>query len=151
MIELIRTKSSDKDFKLLTSLLDEELHGRYGELQDFYSNYNAIEDNNNVAIVYYDKVPAACGCFKKFDQETAEMKRMFVQKKFRGKGISKYLLNELEKWALENGFRKSILETGTKQHEAIGLYQKSGYRKIDNYGQYAGIETSICMMKELTK
>jgi putative acetyltransferase len=149
MFEIKRTDSNNKDFQYLILLLDEELHSRYGELQDFYSNYNAIEDNNNVVIVYCDKVPAACGCFKKFDPETVEIKRMFVHKNFRGKGISKILLNELEKWATENEFKKYVLETGTKQHEAIGLYQKSGYKKIDNYGQYTGIETSVCMMKEL--
>ena len=76
---------------------------------------------------------------------------MFVHLDYRGKGISKTVLNELEKWAQDNGFKKAILETGTKQFEAIGLYQKSGYKKIDNYGQYAGIETSVCMLKELSK
>ena len=149
MIELTRTNSSNKDFILLTSLLDGELRGRYGELQDFYSSYNIIEANNNIVIIYYDKIPAACGCFKRFDEETVEIKRMFVRKEYRGKGTSKVVLNELESWAAGEGFKKAVLETGTKQNEAIGLYQKSGYKRIDNYGQYAGVETSICMIKEL--
>ncbi len=149
MIVISRTNSYNKDFRLLTSLLDAELHGRYGELQNFYDNQNIIEANDNVVVVFYDKIPVACGCFKIFDTETVEIKRMFVERDYRGKGISKIILNELEKWAQESGYRKAVLETGTKQNEAIGLYQKSGYKKIDNYGQYAGVETSVCMLKEL--
>ena len=151
MIDIKRTDSNNNDFKYLISLLDNELHGRYGELQKFYDSHNIIESNNNVVIVNYNKIPVACGCFKKFESETVEIKRMFVHLDYRGKGISKTVLNELEKWAQDNGFKKAILETGTKQFEAIGLYQKSGYKKIDNYGQYAGIETSVCMLKELSK
>ncbi|MEJ2616680.1 MAG: GNAT family N-acetyltransferase [Ignavibacteriaceae bacterium] len=149
MIEISRTNSNNKHFKFLISLLDDELRGRYGELQNFYDSYNSIEANVNVVVVYIDKSPAACGCFKEYEPETVEIKRMFVQSNYRGKGISKIVLNELEKWAQESGFQKAVLETGTKQIEAVGLYQKSGYKIMDNYGQYAGIETSVCMRKEL--
>lgn len=149
MIEISRTNSNNKDFKFLTSLLDDELRGRYGEIQNYYDNYNIIEANDNVVVVYLDKTPAACGCFKEFEPETAEIKRMFVQRDYRGKGISKIVLNELEKWAQKSGYKKAVLETGTKQIEAVGLYQKSGYKIIDNYGQYTGVETSVCMLKEL--
>lgn len=149
MIKITRTNSANKDFKLLTSMLDDELRVRYGALQNFYDSHNVIESNNNVVIIYSDKIPVSCGCFKKFDNETIEIKRMFVRKDYRGKGISKIVLHELENWAMENGIKKAILETGTKQNEAIGLYQKYGYKIIENYGQYAGIETSVCMLKEL--
>jgi len=56
----------------------------------------------------------------------------------------------LENWAKELGFTKAILETGTKQHEAINLYRKHSYSQIPNYGQYADLETSICFVKNLT-
>jgi hypothetical protein len=42
-----------------------------------------------------------------------------------------------------------VLETGKRQPEAIGLYEKSGYKAIPNYGQYAGVENSVCFEKEL--
>jgi len=148
MLKLLRTNSLNKDFKYLVSCLDEELSERYGEIQNVYNQYNIIEDNQNVVAAYYFNRPAGCGCFKLFDPATVEIKRMFVHKDFRGKGISKSILNELEKWAAEENFKKAVLETGTKQLEAIGLYSKHGYKRIDNYGQYAGLEYSVCMMKE---
>ena len=55
---------------------------------------------------------------------------MFVHCNYRGKGISKIVLNKLEKLAQESGFKKDVLETGIKQTEAIELYQKSGYKKL---------------------
>ena len=70
-------------------------------------------------------------------------------KPWRGKGLSKIILNELEKWAVEDGFLASVLETGALQHEAIGLYQQHGYQEIDNYGEYQHLVDSICFRKEL--
>jgi hypothetical protein len=55
----------------------------------------------------------------------------------------------LESWAAELSFQKCILETGIKQPEAIGLYKNNGFRQIANYGQYEGIENSVCFEKEI--
>jgi GNAT superfamily N-acetyltransferase len=72
---------------------------------------------------------------------------MFVSTSGRGRGIATGILTELEKWAHELSFGKCILETGKKQPEAIGLYKKNGYTLIPNYGQYEGIENSLCFEK----
>ena len=72
---------------------------------------------------------------------------MFVPVAFRGSGIATKVLMELEKWAAEMSYKKCILETGKKQPEAIGLYRKNGYMLISNYGQYAGVENSLCFEK----
>ena len=74
---------------------------------------------------------------------------MVVKPECRGNGIAKLILLELEKWAMEKGFTKSVLETGVKQPEAIRFYTKLGYVKTQNYGQYIGNENSICMSKKL--
>ena len=76
---------------------------------------------------------------------------MFVLPERRGKGIAAKVLSELEIWAAELSFEKCILETGKKQPEAIQLYKKSGYVIIANYGQYDGIENSLCFEKKLNK
>lgn len=150
MLNLKRTTSECHDFHELIRSLDVDLTARYGIQQSFYKQYNAVDRIDTVVIAYIENYPAGCGCFKKFDETTVEIKRMYVKPEYRGKGISKQILAELEKWAAESGFTTAVLETGVHQPEAIGLYQKAGYVPIDNYGQYARVDTSICFKKRLT-
>ena len=149
MIRLERTTSDNEDFRLLISELDKELRSRYEEKQAIYDQYNIIENNRNVVIAYKDEMPVGCGCFKKFDDRSVEIKRMFVKPEYRGQKIAASILQELENWAIEFNISGTILETGIKQHEAIHLYQKSGYIVVENYGPYKGLPESICMQKNL--
>ncbi len=150
MAEIIRTNSDNPHFRELVTLLDGDLTQRYGELQKFYSQFNHIDFLDTVVLAYEGGIPAGCGCFRAFAPETAEIKRMFVKPEFRGRGISRLILAELEKWAAETGYKKAVLETGNQQAEAIHLYRRFGYTDIPNYGKYEGTETSICMSKKLT-
>lgn len=77
------------------------------------------------------------------------MKRMFVRPEMRGKKLAARLLQKLEKWAVEEDFCKAVLETGRRQVEAIRLYTVAGYSLIENYGQYFGMDDSICYLKDL--
>jgi GNAT superfamily N-acetyltransferase len=104
---------------------------------------------NTVVIGYIGSKPVGCGCFKVFNNNAIEIKRMVVRPESRGSGIAKLILSELEKWAIEKGFSVSVLETGIKQPEAIRFYTKLGYTRIDNYGQYKDNQNSICMSKAL--
>jgi GNAT superfamily N-acetyltransferase len=149
MIQITRTNSENKDFNELIQRLDIELHGNYGALQTQYNQYNKIALINTVVVTYDNHVPVGCGCFKPYDDTAVEIKRMFVRKDYRGKGISKMILHELELWAKEKCYQRSVLETGSKQTEAIGLYQRCGYSRIDNYGPYKGNDNSLCMAKVL--
>lgn len=149
MTTLKRTNSEDKDFHELVEKLNQDLQDRYGALQDYYSRFNAIRDLPTVVVAYNDGQPVGCGCFKQFDDTSVEVKRMYVTNEQRGKGIGAAILAELEKWAGELQVGTIVLETGTSQPEAIHLYGKMGYALIPNYGQYSGMETSICMKKEL--
>ncbi len=148
MKTLKRTNSDDKDFKALIAQLDKDLSGRYGIKQLEYDQYNVIENLETVVVVYNDNGPIGCGCFKKFDNHTAEIKRMFVSANERGKGIGAMIMIELEKWTVESGFKNLVLETGTEQPEAVHLYKKQGFNIIPCYGPYIGNEEfSICMKK----
>jgi GNAT superfamily N-acetyltransferase len=75
---------------------------------------------------------------------------MFVLPEMRGNHLAAQLLVELEKWAIEEGYSRAVLETGLRQVEAIRLYTRSGYTLTENYGQYIGMVDSICYRKELT-
>jgi putative acetyltransferase len=149
MISLIKTTGTDNDFKSLVDLLDEDLNGRYGTLQSEYNKHNSLESINNVVVAYINNEPAGCGSFKEFDNNTIEIKRMFVKPEHRGTGLAIQILRELEKWGMEFGYKFSILETGIKQVEAIRFYHKNGYKQTDNFGQYIGNSNSVCFNKEL--
>ena len=149
MIEIKRTSSSEIDFQHLVSELDGELSKRNGETNEFFAQYNKIDQIKNVIIATIDNKPVGCGAMKAYDSDTMEIKRMFVPIEMRGKGIAVHILKNLEKWAKEMNYSKCILETGNKMPEAIRLYEKSNYKVVPNYGQYNGIEDSICFEKHL--
>lgn len=147
--EVVRTDGNDPGFAMLINCLNEDLAGRYGELQKSYKAFNQVTNINDVIVVYRDGVPAACGAFKEVAPDTVEMKRVFVAKEFRRQGLARLVMRELEAQAGEKGYRWAVLETGVKQVEAIELYKSIGYEVTPNYGQYAGNENSVCMKKEL--
>jgi len=146
--QLKRTTAHDNDFKGLIKLLDAELVERNGDIQDLYKVHNKTDFIKNVVVAYANSAPVGCGSFKTFEGQ-AEIKRMFVNQSYRGKGIAKSILSELENWAKELKFTHTVLETGHNQIEAIALYKKTGYRLIPNYGPYMNLPDSICMRKTL--
>jgi GNAT superfamily N-acetyltransferase len=149
LLKIVKTTSENPDFSALITALDKSLWERYPELKSNYWGNNIIELNPNVVVIYLDEKPVACGCFKKYDKNTMEIKRMFVSPEARGLGLAKKILQELELWAQELGFSFSVLETLYNQKEAISLYQKVGYTIVDNYEPYVGLENSICMKKAI--
>jgi len=147
MITLTRTTSQNKDFQNLIVLLDQVLRIVDGEEHAFFAQYNKVDTIKNVVVCYIDGKAVGCGAFKEFDNRTVEIKRMFTHPDFRNKGIASQILSELEQWAKELNYSECILETGIKLRNAVALYKKSGYSVIENYGQYAAIESSVCMKK----
>lgn len=147
--EYLRTTSENPNFRRMVNALDEDLYRRNGDTQKLYEQYNQIDKIKHAIVIFADGKPVGCGCFKRFDNETIEMKRMFVLPEMRGKQLAARLLQELEKWAVEEGNTKAVLETGVRQVEAIRLYTVAGYSLTENYGQYVGMEDSICYRKDL--
>jgi len=146
-MQLVRTTSNHSDFQKLIAIFDEYLVDIDGDQRDFFSHYNN-KHLEHALVVYDGETAVGCGGFKKYDEHTAEIKRMFVHPDHRGKGIASTILMELENWAKEEDFTAFILETSPKLTNAIALYKKTGYQLIPNFGQYIGVENSLCMKKE---
>lgn len=146
-----KTNGTDPDFiklcKQLDNTLDEYVGGTTQRKQ--YDQYNGLEDIHDVIMIYDGKTAVGCGGYKAFDEETAELKRVFMDKAYRGKGLSKELLRRIEADARMAGYRYMVLETGAILKEAVALYAKSGYKIINNYGPYVDMPQSICMQKKL--
>jgi putative acetyltransferase len=146
---LKRTDSDDPDFRRLVGQLDEYLAEIDGDEHAYYAQFNGIDEIANVVVAYDGDAPVGCGAFKPYSDAVVEIKRMFVHPDQRGKRIGRVILSDLESWAGESGFSACILETGHRQAAAVRLYQNCGYTVIPNYDQYAGVESSVCMKKQI--
>ncbi|RRO12626.1 GNAT family N-acetyltransferase [Saccharopolyspora rhizosphaerae] len=105
---------------------------------------------------YLGDEPVASGGWRAHDSDEegfrdgdAEIKRMYIVPGQRGAGWSRRMLAELESTAALAVRKRLVLETGTKQPEAIGLYTSSGYERIENFGVYRCDPDSRCYGKEL--
>ena len=148
-MRLRRTNSDDTDLRQLVTELDEYLSDVDGDEHAYFAQFNGLDKIANVVVVYDGEEPVGCGAFKRYSNESAEIKRMFVRPGHRGKRIGAIVLEELERWAGEVGFAECILETGHKQEAAVRLYQRSGYKVIPNYDQYVNVASSVCMKKNI--
>ena len=144
-----RTNTNNPDFEALVNLLDHELWDELKEDQATYDPHNKVPDLQTAVLVYVDDEAVACGCFKIFDADSVEVKRMFVKKEYRGNDLSKLVLEELEQWAAAEDYKRAVLETSKFLIPAVTLYQSSGYTIIENYGPYRDLADSICMQKPL--
>ncbi|MBD0367686.1 MAG: GNAT family N-acetyltransferase [Flavisolibacter sp.] len=149
MTKIIRTDTSNQDFINLVRHLDADLAERDGKDHSFYAQFNKINKMKYAVVAYENDMPVSCGAMKEYTPDVIEIKRMYTLPEYRGKGMATKVLTELEKWATELCYGKCILETGKRQPEAIALYKKNGYQSIPNYGQYIGIENSVCFEKEI--
>ncbi len=149
MIKIIRTTPENADFQKLIALLDVDIQERDGEDHVFFAQFNKTDNIKNAIVIYDDQIAVGCGAFKFYKEDVAEIKRMYVDPKTRGKGIASKILIELESWAREENYTSCILETGHKYPEAVALYKKNGFAITENYGQYIGVADSICFQKDL--
>jgi|TARA_B110000285_G_C14605660_1_gene372667 putative acetyltransferase len=148
-IQIKRTNFDNVDFINLVKELDAYLKITDRDEHDFYNQFNHIDVLKNIVVIYFNEIAVGCGAIKKFDNNTVEVKRMFVCQEKRGSGVAQEMLQELETWAKELGYQECILETGIRQLEAVRFYKKCNYKIIPNYGQYKKMENSICFKKRL--
>ena len=150
-VTIKRTDVKDTDFLGLVKLLDADLAIRDGDEHAFYNQFNALDVLLRAVVAYSEGKPIGCGGIKKYDSNTVEVKRMFTDPNHRGKGVGAQVLEALETLAMDEGYSRSILETGVKQPEAIALHTKMGYHLIPNYDQYKGVVNSRCFQKNLSR
>lgn len=144
-----RTDSNSSDFKTLVKFLDANLAEHNGDDDAFFAQFNKIDMIKNCIVAYIDGTPAACGAFKELTDDTVEIKRMFTNPEFRKRGLGSSIVKELENWAKDLGYKRAVLETSKDLINAISVYEKSGFQRIPNYGQYIGVDSSVCFEKEL--
>jgi len=100
-------------------------------------------------LAYRGDVAVACGAVRSIDARTAEVKRMYVSREARGLGLGRRLLRTLEAAARELGKTRIVLETGTRQPEAVALYRGEGYVDVPRFGSYPDSPLSLWLGKPL--
>lgn len=147
---IVKTNAQNPDFHALVAQLDAHYKVLNGEKDAFYTRHNQLDAIKNVVIAYQDGTPIGCGSIKEYTHNTMEIKRMYILPAFREQGIASSILRNLERWAVQLGYSETVLETLKSGENVVALYAKNGYQIVPNYGQYEGVETSVCMNKKLS-
>lgn len=125
-----------------------ELSARYGD----GTPEPHTDDVAVTVLLAVDGVPVGCGSLRDVSAEhgsgIAEVKRVYVAPGWRGRGLSRLLMRDLESRATARGMTRLVLEAGLQQPEAIGLYLSIGYLPVPNYGEWAGVADSRCFAKD---
>jgi GNAT superfamily N-acetyltransferase len=138
--------------ELVAELLD-ELAARYGGPDpDEPTPLDLSPPRGAFFVAWVDGVAAGCGGVRAYDGDdraVGEIKRMYTRPSVRRRGIARRLLGAIERRARDLGYTRLVLETGTKQPEAMELYVAAGYAPITPYGEYKDYPESRCYAKDL--
>ncbi|MCS0600284.1 GNAT family N-acetyltransferase [Streptomyces sp. LP11] len=154
-----RVRFDHPDALKLNDEVQAEYHLRYGDGGDATAlGLTDFDPPRGVYLIAYDEDdhPVATGGWRSQDHNDegnadgdAELKRMFVIDRMRGRGLARRILAELEEDARTAGRLRMVLETGTKQPEAVALYTSSGYEPCTKFGYYRHHAESLCFAKQL--
>lgn len=132
----------------LMQALDAETRQRYPGEPVFGIEADGFIERGGVFLLgFLAGSPVACGALRPIDDRVTEIKRLFVRKPFRGRGLSRLLLNRLELIARDAGCRMLRIETGHSQPEALGLYRSVGFAQTKRFGEYVDSKYSLCFAK----
>jgi GNAT superfamily N-acetyltransferase len=137
-MEIRRVRFSDPEVESLLVGLSDEYDTRYGEnIEMTRASEAEFDPPAGLFIVLMDgPTIAAGGGFRRFNESTCEVKRMWTSPLYRRRGLATWVLQSLEEAAWEIGYAYLILETGPRQPEAEALYAGRGYSRIEAYGHY---------------
>ncbi len=148
-MRLERTTIQDHHFLELVKALDASLKITDGADHAFYNQFNGTDSLDAVIVAYSGTKAVGCGAFRRKEQRTVEIKRMYTLPEYRQQGIARAILAALEAWAVVFGHTECILETGVNQVEALAFYPKVGYVPIPRFPPYEKAENSSCFGKKL--
>ncbi len=96
-----------------------------------------------------DGITVTGGAFQRFDARTAELKRIWTDRRHRRSGYATALLRELEAVIAQRGYRRVYLTTGNRQPEAEALYETAGYTRLSEPLPSVGMVFPIAFVKDL--
>lgn len=148
-MELRFVEPQSPDYAMLAKKLDEYYYTLVGDVHLRYAEANRPENMACRIVVFDDEKPVACGCWKRIDDQAAEVKRIYVLPEYRRKGLASRIIRKLEEEIAAAGYTTAILETARTTGDSRSLYLSLGYEIIDYYGSPAGAENCLCFRKYL--
>jgi len=130
---------------LLTGELQQEYVARYGGPDETPVDPRSFDPPEGAFLVAeLNGELVGCAGLRRHDPQTAELKRVYVRATHRRRGLARVLLDAIEEQARKLGYRQLILENGSRQPEAVALYEASGYQPMANFGYYqdSGMDSS---------
>lgn len=88
-------------------------------------------------VVTENSEPIAGGAFRRYDANTAELKRIWTSSHHRRRGLGRLVLRELEAEINRRGYHRIYLTTGPRQPEAVALYNAAGYTPLERTIEHA--------------
>jgi GNAT superfamily N-acetyltransferase len=140
------------DAERLILALNEELSTRYPEPGANHFRLDADEvrpGRGSFLIARRAGAAVACGALRKLGGHVGEIKRMYVDPAERGRGVGRAMLAALEMEARGLGLRRLVLETGSRQPDALALYERAAFARTGPFGDYAASPLSVFMAKDL--
>lgn len=131
---------TDESVLKLFSEHDDFMIDFLGEDKVYYTRYNESENIEKVWVVFSDNLPIGCIAYRKKEEGTGEVKRLYIKKEYRGKGISKELLKTLECYAKKQGCHTLFLDTRVTLEPAVSLYRSHGFSIVYQQGLYIQME-----------
>ncbi len=151
-VAVLRAELSSPDAQTLIGALNAELLERYpepGSTHFTLTEEQVVAGRGGFFIAYVDGAPQGCGAYRIPGGETAEIKRMYVTPAARSLKLCAGILDTLEWAAIADGATQLVLETGVRQPEARGLYDRAGFTPIRCWGEYVHSPTSVCLGKRV--
>jgi ribosomal protein S18 acetylase RimI-like enzyme len=137
MVVISPERPDTEDAITLITELEAVLDPLYpSESRHGYSVEKLLRQGVAFFVIRHEGVLVGCGGVQLFGSEYAEIKRMYIRPQFRGMGLAGLMLDHLAEYSRSNGVKLLRLETGVHQHEAIGLYERAGFKLVPPFGDY---------------
>lgn len=142
-MNIIPAKTTDESVLHLFSEHDDYMIDFLGDDKKYYTRYSESENIEAVWVVVEDDISAGCIAYRKKEEGIGEVKRLFLEERYRGRGIAGELLKTVENYAKEQGCRKLFLDTRITLEPAVSLYRAFGFEVVFQQGLYVQMEKNI--------
>ena len=150
-ISYLWTDGNNKEFQSFYQKTEEYYNKIVGgfENRKGFVPHNLSDKIEVVLLAYNEDKAVACAGLKRYSDTDVEIKRVWVEPEFRGNHIAQEMMEKIENKARKFGYKRTVLQTREIMKDAVGLYERIGYRRIENYPPYDTLPGAICMAKEL--